>query len=128
MIGSLGFLAPWMLVALAVLPLIWLLLRLIPPRPRLVQFPPTRLLLDLEDKDRTSARTPWWLTAIRLALVTMLILALAEPVLRPDAKLTTGDGPLLVLLDNGWDAAPDFAERVAAAEATIAEAAREGRP
>ena len=128
MIGSLGFLLPWMLVALAALPLIWLILRLTPPRPRLVPFPPTRLLVDLEDKDRTPARTPWWLTAIRLALVTLIILALAQPVLQPDSELTTGDGPLLVVLDNGWDAAPDFAERAAAAEATIAAASREGRP
>ena len=128
MIGALGFLSPWLLLALTALPLIWLILRLTPPRPRQVAFPPTRLLMDLEDKDRTPSRTPWWLTLIRLSLVTLLILALAEPVLRPDAKLTAGDGPLLVVFDNGWDAAPDFSERVAAAAATIAEAAREGRP
>ena len=42
MIGSLGFLSPWLLVALAALPLIWLILRLTPPRPRQVTFPPTR--------------------------------------------------------------------------------------
>ena len=47
MIGSLGFLSPWLLVALAALPLIWLILRLTPPRPRQVEFPPTRLLLGL---------------------------------------------------------------------------------
>jgi hypothetical protein len=128
MIDALGFLSPWMLVALAALPVIWLILRLTPPRPRLVPFPPTRLLMELEDKERTPARTPWWLTLIRLALVSLLIVALAQPVLRPDAKLTTGEGPLLVLLDNGWDAAPDFAERVAAAEAAIAEAGSDGRP
>jgi hypothetical protein len=128
MIGALGFLSPWMLVALAALPLIWLILRFTPPRPRLVTFPPTRLLMELEDRDRTPSRTPWWLTLIRLALVTFVILALAEPVLRPDTKLTTGEGPLLVLFDNGWDAAPDFAERVAAAKAAIDEAARDGRP
>ncbi len=128
MIGSLGFLSPWMLVALAALPLIWLILRLTPPRPRLVPFPPTRLLLELEDKERTPARTPWWLTLIRLALVALLMVALTEPVLRPDSRLTTGDGPLLIVFDNGWDTAPDFADRVAAAEATIAEAGRASRP
>ena len=128
MIGALGFLSPWLLVALAALPLIWLILRLTPPRPRQVAFPPTRLLMNLDDQDRTPARTPWWLTALRLALIALLILALAEPVLRPDTKLTAGEEPLLVLLDNGWDTAPDFAERVAAAEAALAEAARDGRP
>ncbi len=60
--------------------------------------------------------------------MTLVILALAEPVLRPDMKLTTGAEPLLVVLDNGWDTAPDFAERAKAAEAAIAEADRDGRP
>ena len=32
------------------------------------------------------------------------------------------------MLDNGWDTAPDFAERIAAAETAIAEAERDGRP
>ena len=32
------------------------------------------------------------------------------------------------MLDNGWDTAPDFAERVAAAETAISEAERDGRP
>ncbi len=128
MIGSLGFMAPWMLVALAALPLIWLLLRLTPPRPRLVAFPPTRLLFELKERERTPARTPWWLTAIRLLLVAFIILALAEPVLRPDTAMTSGKGPLLVVLDNGWDAAPDFAARVNAAETVIEEANHDGRP
>ena len=128
MIGALGFLSPWILVTLVALPLIWLLLRLTPPRPRQVPFPPTKLLLELEDRERTPARTPWWLTLIRLLLVALVILALAEPILRPDLKLTTGSNPLLVVLDNGWDTAPDFAERKAAAETAIAEAGRDGRP
>ncbi|MBA3518554.1 MAG: DUF4159 domain-containing protein [Rhizobiales bacterium] len=128
MIGSFGFLSPWILVALAALPLIWLILRLTPPRPRQVKFPPTRILLGLQDRDRTPARTPWWLTALRLLLVALIIGALAEPVLRPDLRLTAGTEPLLVVIDNGWDAAPDFADRIAAAETAMAEAARDGRP
>ncbi len=60
MIGSLGFLSPWLLVALAALPLIWLILRLTPPRPRQLAFPPTRILLGLDDRERTPARTPPW--------------------------------------------------------------------
>jgi hypothetical protein len=128
MIGSLGFLAPWLLVALIALPLIWLILRLTPPRPRQVTFPPTRLLMELQDRERTPARTPWWLTLLRLLLVALVILALAEPILRPDLKLMMGADPLLLVLDNGWDTAPDFAARVAAAETALGEAARDGRP
>ena len=128
MIGSLGFLSPWILLALVALPLIWLILRLTPPLPRQVPFPPTRLLLELEDRERTPARTPWWLTLIRLLLVALVILALAQPVLRPEMSLTAGSNPLLIVLDSGWDTAPDFAERKAAAESAIAEAERDNRP
>ena len=49
------------------------------------------LLVDLQDRERTPARTPWWLTLIRLLLVTLVILALAEPVLRPEAKFDGGE-------------------------------------
>lgn len=103
-------------------------MRLTPPRPRRLDFPPTRILLGIDDRNRTPARTPWWLTLIRLALIALVIGALAEPVLRPDARLTTGTEPLLMILDNGWDAAPDFADRIAAAETAISEAERAGRP
>ncbi|MGQ7794240.1 DUF4159 domain-containing protein [Faunimonas sp. B44] len=128
MIGSIGFLAPWMLAALAALPVIWLILRLTPPKPLRVVFPPTRILFGLEDRENTPRRTPWWLTALRLLLVTLLIVALAQPALRPDERLAPGEGPLLIVLDNGWDAAPDFADRIRVAEAAIAEAQRDGRP
>ena len=128
MTGALGFLSPWMLIALGILPLLWLLLRLTPPRPMRLDFPPTRLLIGLEERQKTPARTPWWLTLLRLLLAALIILALAEPVLRPDAKLTTGSGPLLIVLDNGWATAADFDTRRAVAEAAIAEAGRDGRP
>ncbi len=127
MIGSLGFLSPWLLVALAALPLIWLLLRLTPPGAR--RFTDTAWFkFSVSGPEKTPARTPWWLTLIRLALATFVILALAQPVLRPEMRLTTGSEPLLVILDNGWDTAPDFAERVTAANTALAEAARDGRP
>ncbi|SEP74708.1 N-terminal double-transmembrane domain-containing protein [Faunimonas pinastri] len=124
-----GFLSPWILAALAALPLLWLLLRVTPPKARRVDFPPTRILLGLDDREQTPARTPWWLTALRLLLAGLIIAALAEPVLRPEARLTTGGKqPLLVLLDNGWDAAPDFQQRLDAARAAIQEAERDSRP
>src|SRR5690606_19319419 len=46
MIGGLplAFTAPWILLGLIALPLLWWLLRLVPPRPRRVAFPPTRIL------------------------------------------------------------------------------------
>jgi len=46
-LGSLAFAAPWILLGLAVLPVLWWLLRVTPPAPRRVRFPALRLLLGL---------------------------------------------------------------------------------
>ena len=64
-LGSLAFAAPWLLAALAALPVIWWLLRVTPPAPRRIAFPAIRLLLGLTPREETPARTPWWLILLR---------------------------------------------------------------
>ena len=49
--GSFAFTAPWILTALIALPALWFLLRVTPPSPRLVTFPPMRLLLTLRPNE-----------------------------------------------------------------------------
>jgi hypothetical protein len=83
LIGILSFGAPWMLAGLAALPIIWWLLRLTPPRPQTVPFPPASLLLGLRARERTPIRSPWWLTLLRMLIAAAVIAALAGPVLRP---------------------------------------------
>ena len=61
-LGPIGFMQPWILLALAALPAIWWLLRFTPPSPKVVEFPPTRLLQELKPTEETPARSPWWLT------------------------------------------------------------------
>ena len=126
-IGAIGFLQPWVLAALAALPAIWWLLRLTPPTPQLVVFPPTRLLKDLKTTEQTPAHSPWWLTALRMLLAALIILALARPVLNPERQGFAGSGPLLLVIDNGWASAAHWAERREAVEAAIDRAARDGR-
>jgi hypothetical protein len=126
-IGAIGFLQPWVLAALAALPAIWWLLRLTPPSPQLVVFPPTRLLKDLKTTEETPARSPWWLTTLRILLAALIILALARPVLNPDRQSFGGAGPLLVVIDNGWASAAHWPERREAIEAAIDRAARDSR-
>jgi hypothetical protein len=65
-LGTLTFATPLALGALALLPVIWWLLRFTPPRPQAVRFPPFRLLLDLVSREEQPDRTPWWLVALRL--------------------------------------------------------------
>ncbi|HTP37424.1 MAG TPA: DUF4159 domain-containing protein [Methyloceanibacter sp.] len=126
-IGSIGFLQPWILAALAALPAIWWLLRFTPPSPHLVVFPPTRLLKDLKTTEETPAHSPWWLTALRMLLAALIILALARPVLNPDRQTFAGTGPLVLIIDNGWASAAHWPERREAIEAAIDRAGRDGR-
>jgi hypothetical protein len=52
----LGFAQPLVLLALLSLPVLWWLLRLIPPQPRRIAFPPTRLLFDIAPREETPDR------------------------------------------------------------------------
>jgi hypothetical protein len=106
----LSFGAPWILAALAALPVLWWLLKVTPPQPRRIFFPPIRLLLGLKDEEQTPAHTPWWLLLLRLVAAGLLILALAEPMLGRNVKLL-GDGPLVLVVDNGWSAARNWSQR-----------------
>ncbi|MEX2319421.1 MAG: DUF4159 domain-containing protein [Bauldia sp.] len=117
-----------MLAALLTLPVIWYFLRLMPPKPRLEQFPPTRLLLEIAKKEEQPARSPWWLTAIRLALAAAVILALAGPVFKPSGEVAPGDGPLLLVVENGWSSAPNWLAITATAHRIVDLAEDAGRP
>ncbi len=121
-----AFAAPAVLWTLALLPVLWWLLRATPPRPQDVSFAPTRLLLKLTKREETPSKTPWWLLLIRLTLAALVIIALAQPILRPSTTAAMGDGPVLIAIDNTFGAAQDWPDRVAAAERLIAEA--EARP
>jgi len=128
-IGALGFLSPWLLLGLLALPIIYWLLRTVPPRPRQVAFPPTRILVGLENKEKTPAKTPWWLMLIRLTAAALVILALAEPVLNPNREAAIrGSGPVVLVVDNTWAAAARWSERVRMLDRLIAEAEAQERP
>ncbi|WP_284944697.1 DUF4159 domain-containing protein [Acidisoma cladoniae] len=118
---------PWLLVALAVLPLLWWLVRASPPAPRSQTFPALRLLADLRATEESPERTPPWLLLLRLLAAACLILGLANPILHPNPGLG-GSGPVLIVLDNGWATAGDWPDRTAAAESAIAAAERVARP
>jgi hypothetical protein len=129
MLGSLAFLSPWLLTALAALPIIYWLLRAVPPSPARVEFPPTRILVGLENQEKTAEKTPWWLTLIRLLAAAFVIFALAEPVLNPskDAALK-GEGPVVIVVDNGWASASRWPIRQRMIDRLIAEAETQSRP
>lgn len=125
-IGPLGFTAPWLLAALVVLPVLWFLLRAVPPAPIRRRFPGVALLLGLKDEENTADRTPWWLLLLRIAAVALLIIGFAGPILNPRVE-RPGRGPLLILADGSWADAADWPRRVERMETLLSDAARAGR-
>lgn len=126
-LGSIGFLSPWLLVALVALPILWVLLRAVPPAPIRRRFPGVALLLGLKDDDAETDKTPWWLLLLRMLAVAAAIIGFAGPVLNPEQK-QPGSGPLLVVLDGGWAEARDWPRRLERANQLVAEAGAAGRP
>ena len=118
----LSFAEPLLLLGLLSLPVLWWLLRVMPPRPRRIEFPPTRLLFDIAPKEETPSRTPWWLTALRLLAAALVIVAAAGPIWNPATGLAGSSAPLVILLDDGWSAAASWDARIKAADELIANA------
>ena len=125
-IGPIGFAAPWLLLGLLILPILWILLRAVPPAPIRRRFPGVALLLGLTDDENQTDRTPWWLLLIRLLAVAAVIIGFAGPVLNPDDD-TPGTGPLLILADGTWADARDWERRMDRVSGLVNEAGRAGR-
>ncbi|KJC41515.1 LytTR family transcriptional regulator [Bradyrhizobium sp. LTSP885] len=118
----LSFAEPMLLLGLVSLPVLWWLLRVMPPRPRRVEFPPTRLLFEIAPKEETPSRTPWWLTLLRLLAAALVILAAAGPIWNPQTGIAASKSPLVILLDDGWSAAASWDARIKAADELITDA------
>ncbi|MGL5139724.1 MAG: BatA domain-containing protein, partial [Beijerinckiaceae bacterium] len=128
MIGlPLAFTVPLVLAALAALPVLYWLLRMTPPPPNRAVLPTLPLVRDLDPREETPARTPWWLLLLRLLLAALVILAMAGPLWNPDPEARVGRGPLLVVIDDSWSAAPDWKLRTERAAALMESAGASGR-
>ncbi len=126
--GALSFASPLLLAGLLALPIIWWLLRLTPPRPREEVFPPTRILEEIGKKEETPAKSPWWLTLLRLLMAAFVIFALAEPVWNAPDQPLRREGSLLILFDDGWTTGQDWEERKGTAERLLTNAEQNGQP
>ena len=120
-------LAPWLLLAVAALPVLWWLLRAIPPAPRRQAFPAMLLLAGLAQRRQETRRAPPWLLLLRLLAALLLIAGLAQPVLVQHGTSRSGSGGMLVVLDNGWAAAGEWPQRIAAVDAVLDQAGRDHR-
>jgi hypothetical protein len=127
LIPGLSFGVPFLLLALLGLPIIYWLLRVTPPAPKRIVFPPLRLLFGLISPEETPSKTPLWLLLLRLAAAAIAILALAEPIY-DSTPTEQGDGPLILVIDNDWAAAQHWQQRVTAMSNILTGAQTAGQP
>ena len=126
-LSTIGFTTPWLLWSLILLPILWFLLRAVPPAPVRRRFPGVVLLLGLKDEDSVTDKTPWWLIALRMLAAAAVIIGLAGPVLNPNPVDQARRGPLLLVFDASWAGAPNWQQRLDVAQRMLADAGRQQR-
>jgi len=124
---NISFVTPLLLWALILLPILWWILRAVPPAPLRAYFPGILLLLGLKDKETTPDRTPWWLLALRIAALGAAIIGFAAPILNPTDAKTSNDN-LVVLMDASWASAPDWKQRQNKLTEVLRAAAQNNQP
>ncbi|WP_085907313.1 DUF4159 domain-containing protein [Kiloniella majae] len=117
-LGIIGFLNPWLLLGLLTLPVVWLILRITPPSPKKITFPALRLLFGLQGATSKPEKTSWWLILLRIMILLILILALAEPIYAPVKRTDTAYNTL-VLLDNDWASAGSWTKQLATLQSVL---------
>ncbi len=122
-----AFLHPLALLGLVALPVLWIILKFLPPLPKKIFLPTARFLLGLESRQSVPQTAPWWLILLRLSILTALILAFAGPVLHPQ-KISDTAAPLRLVFDNGWASAQNWDMQMARAEDILQKAAQANRP
>lgn len=96
-----SFVAPLVLTALLALPVIYFLLRVVPPRPQQKKFAPFIFLERLSSDENLSATTPWWLLLLRLLAFALFVIGLAGPTINA-VQPSTSQAARLVVVDNSW--------------------------
>jgi len=122
------FLYPWLLTALSLIPILWFILRALPPRAKKVKFSAFFLLKDISTNIKTPAHTPWWILLLRALMLFFFIIAFAEPIAQPSENIPgNSKGNVLFIIDNGWAAASNWQLRKDKINSYIARLKRENR-
>ncbi len=121
-----AFTTPWILLGLLILPILWVILRAIPPTPIRRIFPAVVLLLGIFDKSHTSDRTPWWLLLLRSFALASVIIGFSGPVLNKQEIVQT-DRDLLILLDGSYASGRNWAQKIDQVENELKKAEQSSR-
>lgn len=118
---NLSFASGSLLWALMALPLLYWLVRLFPPKPKVIDFPAIRILLGLQPGTPPAQTPPWWLILLRVLLAALLIVAAAGPRLVPQTSISQNN--MVLLIDNSWPAAAAWQDMQRTANTLMNEAA-----
>lgn len=124
--GALGFASPWLLAFLLALPILWIILRAVPPAAVRRRFPALVLILGLKDKEHETERTPWWLLLLRMAALALVILGFAGPILHP-RQIAESAHPLLIVSDASFAEAAEWTRHIDRAERALEDAAAQSQ-
>ena len=119
---------PTLLLALFILPIIWWLLQVIPPRARVHVFPPVAVLPPLQTRHHETTHSSFWLLLLRCAVLFFLIVGFANPYLVHRTSPLPSTGPVLLVIDNSLFSADHWADRLEVARAIVAQAAKAHDP
>ena len=125
-LGAISFVSPWLLLALVGLPALWWLLRITPPAPAQIAFPPVRLLMKIISHEESAARSPLWIIILRLSIIAAIILGASHPLWNAAASLD-GRGPFVIVVNDSWASAVDWPARQSRLSSLVEQAGREER-
>jgi len=125
---SLYFLAPIALSGFLLLPIVYYFLKILPPKPKRIFFPPVSLMQSIALVEATPSRAPWWVLLLRLLIASLIITAMAGPQWRPIGASLDNKHKTLIILDDGWAAANDWDLRIKKAESLIHELRNNNSP
>lgn len=125
--NALNFTFPFVLIALVTLPALWLILRVTPPSPARIPFPPLILIRQLMREDSAPLRTPLIILILRMLIMASIIIAMSGPSYGPQQTASVPSGPLALFIETGWPIAPIWEKRNSVIEALIADAEKAGR-
>ncbi|NRA29508.1 MAG: DUF4159 domain-containing protein [Parvularculaceae bacterium] len=114
-----SFASPLILAGLLVLPLIVWLLRVMPPQPVKRVFGGMFFLERIDSAKTQPVRTPPWILILRVLAFAALVIGFAGP--NVGQPIERRDGDLLLVINNGWDAAQHWEQSLEAARQAIAE-------
>ncbi len=119
--------SPWMLMAIPATAALWWLMKSVPRKPVQQIVPHIRLLYKLASQEQTPKRVPWWQYAAVATAVAGTTAALTSPTYNPEAPLS-GDGPVMLVVDNDWAGARDWKARQEQMQHVIDRADKANRP